>query len=92
MHSADAGLENETEENMSFDLDNLSYQAGRGHAVAFRGVSLIDHYLVVSENGVYPANSHYIAIFMGNMMENRWIFGCTPFSDKPIYLILSYFK
>lgn len=59
VHSADAGLENETEENISFDLDNLSYQAGRGHAVAFHGVSLIDHYLVVSENGVYPANSHF---------------------------------
>ena len=61
MHSADAGMENETEENMSFDLDNLSYQAGRGHAVAFHGVPLIDHYLVVSENGVYilvyPANA-----------------------------------
>jgi hypothetical protein len=28
-----------------------------------------------------------IAILMGNMMENRWIFGCKPFSDKPIYLI-----
>jgi len=53
VHSADAGMENETEENMSFDLDNLSYQAGRGHAVAFHGVPLIDHYLVVSENGVY---------------------------------------
>ena len=35
VHSADAGLENETEENISFDLDNLSYQAG-GSGVPWR--------------------------------------------------------